>query len=119
MKSKKQMKADAEYEYYERDSRAHRWGVISHSVSKVSDMVRNYSRDYCDCQRCGHSRYTADYLKRYGEFPPEYEGKCARCSEERGKLRELIEELSQLETKTQEVYVQYDGERVSRPLHLP
>ena len=41
MKSKKQMKADAEYEYYERDSRAHRWCVISHNMRKVCAMMKN------------------------------------------------------------------------------
>ena len=117
MKSLKQEREDAEQEYYEKDSRVYRWGVISYNVGKVSAILKDYSRDYCDCQRCGHSSYIADYMREYGENPPD--GKCARCREERRQLEELIEEFKRLHETTQEIYRRYDEARVSRPLHLP
>ena len=119
MKNLKQAREDAEQEYYEKDSRAYRWGVIRHKVKKVSEMLENYNRDYCDCQRCGHSNYVAYYLKRYREYPPEYESVCVRCREERHKLTELICEMKRINETTQEASRQYDEARVARPLHLP
>lgn len=118
-KSRKQLQEDAEQEYYEQESRQARWHTIKWAVEKLSSRIERLHRDYCECSRCSNSKYSSEYLGRYGEFPPDYEGHCERCREESQLIRRLIDEMSGLHEIVEEGYGKYGNLNPMRPLHLP